>query len=236
MTNHISIKLVSAILLFALSSCNTDKNAKDEKSLTFQAKDSWKYKHLMGKFYTDKYGKLFEQKVYAIACKDEIINSQIYFDSLVYINLADTVIEKSLSEVIDIKTYSEFDNGTMYSKDKSNVYYSNASTSGDFRLLVVGANPKTFKPLSDYMYGMDNKNIFYRGKIIKGLNFNKHQILYSLDTTDYFIDYIIDDKVVFYNGDTVKGADAKTFKLVSGKKWGAEDKNSKYECCGQRLE
>lgn len=236
MINHISIKVVSAILLLVLSSCKTDKKDEDEKSLTLQAKDSGKYKRLKGRFFTDKYGKLFEQKVYAVAGKGEIINSRIYFDSLVYMDTIDKTIEKSLSEVIDIKTYTDFNGGTMYSKDKSNVYYSNASTSGDFRILVIGANPKTFKPLSDYLYGMDNKNIFYRGKMIKGLNFNKHQILYSLDTTDYFIDYIIDDKVVFYNGDTVKGADAKTFKLVSGKKWSAEDKNYKYECCGQRLE
>jgi hypothetical protein len=236
MINQIPIKVVSAILLLALSSCKTDKNAEDEKSLTLQAKDSWKYKHLMGKFYTDKYGKLFEQKAYAIAGKDETINSQIYFDSLVYINLTDTVIEKSLSEVIDIKTYEEFDEGTMYSKDKNNIYYSNASTSGDFRLLVSGTNPKTFKPLPDYLYGIDNKNIFYRGKKIEGLNFQKHQILYSLDTTDFSIDYVKDDKVVFYNGDKVKGADAKTFKLVAGQKWTAEDKNYKYECCGQRIE
>ena len=236
MINQISIKVVLAILVILLSSCNTDKNTEVEKSLTLQAKDSWKYKHLKGKFYTDKYGKLFEQKVYAIAGKGETINSQVYFDSLVYINLDDTVIEKSLSEAIDIKTYAEFDEGTMYSKDINNIYYSNASSSGAFRLLVSGANPKTFKPLSDYLYGIDSKNIFYRGKKIEGLNFEKHEILYSLDTTDFFIDYIKDDKVVFYDGDTVKGADAKTFKLVAGQKWRAEDKNYKYECCGQRVE
>ncbi|KEY17900.1 hypothetical protein HY04_05005 [Kaistella antarctica] len=214
MINQISIKVVLAILVILLSSCNTDKNTEVEKSLTLQAKDSWKYKHLKGKFYTDKYGKLFEQKVYAIAGKGETINSQIYFDSLVYINLDDTVIEKSLSEAIDIKTYAEFD------EEK----------------IVSGANPKIFKPLSDYLYGIDSKNIFYRGKKIEGLNFEKHEILYSLDTTDFFIDYIKDDKVVFYDGDTVKGADAKTFKLVAGQKWRAEDKNYKYECCGQRVE
>lgn len=236
MINHISIKAVLAIIILALSSCKTYKNKEDEKSLTYAANDSLKFKQLKGRFYTDKYGKLFEQKVYAIAGKDEIMNSQIYFDSLVYIDMVDSIIEKSLSEVINIKTYIEFSGGTMYSKDKNNVYYSDASSSGDFRLIVKGANPKTFKPLSDYLYGMDDKNIFYRGKMIIGLNFKKHQILYSLDTTDFFIDYIKDDKVVFYNGDVVKGADAKTFKLVSGEKWIAEDKNYKYECCGQRLE
>lgn len=72
--------------------------------------------------------------------------------------------------------------------------------------------------------------------MIAGLNYKKHEILYTLDTTDYFIDYIKDDKVVFYDGDTVKGADAKTFKLINNQKWDAEDKNFKYACCGQRFE
>jgi hypothetical protein len=68
------------------------------------------------------------------------------------------------------------------------------------------------------------------------LNFKKHKILYSADTSDHFINYIKDDKIVFYQGNIVKGADAKTFKLVSGQKWEAEDKNYKYGCYGQRLE
>lgn len=228
--------IVFAILLFTLTSCKEHRTIRNEKALTLQEKDSLKYEHIKGKFYKDNYGKLFEQKAYAVAGEGEMVNSQIYFDSLVYISSADTVIEKSLSEVIALSTYTDFGGGTMYSKDQNNVYYSNASSGGDFRLLVVGADPNTFKPLSDYLYGMDNKNIFYRGKAIEGLNYNRHQILYTLDTTDDFIDYIIDDKVVFYNGDTVEGADAKTFKLVNGQKWSAEDKNYKYECCGQRFE
>jgi hypothetical protein len=235
MVNKSSIKIVSTILLFTFLGCKNDQNIKNDKSITHQAKDSYKYKQLKGKFYTNKDGKLFEKKTFAIAGKNEMFDAQVYFDSLVYINSADTLIQKLLSQVIDIKTYTEFGGKTMYSKDKNNVYYSNASTSGDFRLLVSEANPNTFKPLSDYLYGIDNKNIFYRGKKIKGLNFKKHQILYSPDTTDHFINYIKDDKVVFYNADTVKGADAKTFKLVAKQKWRAEDKNHKYECCGQPL-
>ena len=83
---------------------------------------------------------------------------------------------------------------------------------------------------------MDDKHIFYQSKMIKGLNFKQYEILYSLDTSDHFINYVKDDKVVFYDGDTVKGADAETFKLVPDRQWMAEDKNQKYQSGGQRFQ
>jgi hypothetical protein len=227
--NHL---LYLAILLFVIEGCTNSVHKNSPNTL--QAQDSYKYKQLKGKFYTNEYGRLFEQKSYAIAGKGETFDAQLYFDSVVSINVGDSTIEKSLSEVVDIPTFKDY-KGSLFSKDKNNIYYSYASTGGTNRFVVNGANPNTFKTLSDYQYGIDDSHIFYQSKIIKGLNFKKHTIIYSLDTSDMFVKYIKDDKVVFYNGDTVKGADAKTFKLVKEKKWEAEDKNYKYECCGQRL-
>lgn len=235
MTKFFSILVCTAILLFTFESCNNNKSSEKKYSTTYQAKDSSRYTHLKHIFYTDKFGKLFEQKFYTVAGKGDLYDSQIYYDSVAIFKIGEETLEKPLSEVIDLQTFTEFDKSTMFSKDKNNVYYSYTSTSGAYRVIVNEANAKTFKPLSDYQYGIDDKHIFYQSKIIKGLDFKKHKILYSLDTTDFFIDYVKDDKVVFYNGDTVKGADAKTFKLVDGQKWKAEDKNYKYECCGQRF-
>lgn len=235
MTNLYSIIVCITILAFTNESCSNNRSSGNDATTIFLNKDSAKYKHLKGEFYTDKFGKLFEQKIYAVKGKGDLFDSQIYYDSIAIFKIGDSSIEKPLSEIIDIKTFTKLDNGTSFSKDKNYVYYSYVSSSGSYRVIVNGANPKTFKPLSDYRYGIDDKHIFHQSDIINGLNFEKHEILYSLDKTDYFIDYIKDDKVVFYEGDTVKGADAKTFKLVAKQKWSAEDKNYKYECCGQRL-
>jgi hypothetical protein len=43
------------------------------------------------------------------------------------------------------------------------------------------------------------------------------------------VEYIKDDKNVYYQTEIIKGADAKTFRLVIGKKWDAEDKLNKYK-------
>jgi DKNYY family len=235
MTKFISILVFTTVLIFNLESCNSNINAEKQTPTTFQANDSLRYKQLKGQFYTDKSGKLFEQKEFARRGKGDFYDTQIYYDSIVLFQIGDSNIEKPLSEILDIQTFAKFDNGTAFSKDKNHVYYSTFSSRGSFRFIVGGANPKTFKPLSDYQYGMDDKHIYYQHQMIKGLNFSKYEILYTLDTTDFFIDYIKDDKFVFYKGDTVKGADAKTFKLVANQKWSAEDKNYKYECCGQRF-
>ena len=236
MSKIFSILIFTSILIFSFENCTNSKNNENNKPTTLQAKDSAKFKPLKEKFYKDKYGKLFEQKQKAIRGKGDFYYTRIYYDSIVIFNIGDSIIEKPLSEIIDIETFTKLDNGTLFSKDKNYVYYSNVSSGGCYRIIVNGANPKTFKALSDYKYGMDDKHIFHQSKMIKGLNFEKYEILYTLDTTEFFIDYIKDDKFVFYNGDIVQGADAKTFKLVSGKEWSAEDKNYKYQCCGKRLE
>ncbi len=77
--------------------------------------------------------------------------------------------------------------------------------------------------------------LFYKGDVVEGLNLKHLQVLYLPDTSDHFIQYVKDDKNVFYENEIVKGADAKTFKIVSGQKWEAEDKSYKYET-GRRQE
>lgn len=232
----ISIFIYVAIIMIAFIHCDT--TTKNSRSKTFQAKDNFRYTNVKGPFYADKFGTLFEKKQYAVVGKGETFDAQIYYDSIVILKIGDSIIEKPLAGVLDIATFTELecDNGTLFSKDKNHVYYSIVSSGGSDRVIVNEANPNTFKPLSDYQYGMDDNHIFYQSKMIRGLDIKKHEILYSLDKTDPFIDYIKDDKIVFYNGDTVIGADAKTFKLVEGQKWLAEDKNFKYACCGQRFE
>ena len=236
MTDYSLSMSFKALLLLTLAGCCEMQNGRITNAEAGSSTDSVNYTLLKTPFYKDKHGNIVEKKIDAFIGEGNVETNRVYYDSIVFIRQKDSIMERTLSEIIDIDTYTEFDQVSCFSKDKNNVYFSYVNSGGSYRFIVNKADPKTFRALSDYKYGMDDKHLFYQSKMIEGLNFSKHEILYTLDTTDFFIEYIKDDKLVFYNGDTLKGADAGTFKLMSGKAWSAIDKNFKYDNCGQRIE
>lgn len=230
--------IISGVLFMAvvLISYYVLQPEKVERDKIVQSSAHVSYKHLKAQFYVNTLGELVEKKYRSIRVNKDDFRSEAYYDNLIYVAQGDTFIQKKLTEIIDIPSYTDLDSGTYFSRDKNNVYFSFSNSGGCTRSIVIGADAKSFKPLSDYRYGMDKENVFYQSKKIEGLNYSKHQFLYSLDTTDFFISYVKDNNVVFYDGDTLKGADAMSFKLVSGQRWEAEDKYHTYGCCGQRME
>lgn len=222
------------MLIAALSSCNNSNTAKvTAKSTTVfvdvkEPNDSADYKLLKYNFYLNKEGQLFERKL-AMA-RDSSCNCEfeVYYDSTFSIYTDDTTLKMPLNKIVDINSFVWVDS-TEYSKDKNKVFYFHGNSDGGNRVIVDKADPLTFRRLCEYRWGIDKNYVFYKGDIVQGLNPKHIQVLYPPDTADHFIAYVKDDKKVFYETEIVKNADNKTFKVVSGQKWDAEDKNYKYE-------
>ena len=229
------------IFFAAFTSCNnssrTDQTvSKTDKVLVYSKEpdDSANYKLLKYNFYLSKGGQLCERKL-AMA-RDSSCNCEfeVYYDSTFSIYTDDMTLKKPLNTIVDINSFVWLDS-TEYSKDKSKVYYFHGNSDGGNRVIVDKADPLTFKRLCEYRWGVDRNYVFYKGDIVEGLKVKKVQVLFPPDTSDHFIQYVKDDKNVFYESEIVMGADPKTFKVVSGQKWEAEDKNYKYET-GRRRE
>jgi DKNYY family len=225
----------------AFASCNNpsraDKAVSKADTLSVYEKepnDSSDYKFLKYNFYLSKSEQLCERKLASAKGSNCNCLFEVYYDSLYKIYTDDTIILKPLNTIVDIYSLVWVDS-TEYSKDKKNVFYFHNNSDGGNRVIVRKSDPLTFKRLCEYRWGIDKNYVFYKGDIVQGVNLKHLQVLYPPDTADHFIDYVKDDKNVFYTTEIVKGADAKTFKVVSGKKWEAEDKNYKYET-GRRKE
>lgn len=229
--------LSTIIILFVaiLFSC-TDSNRSDKpippkkKPFVFarEPDDSARYKHLKYDFYLSNNGQLCERKL-AMAT-DSLCNCrfEVYYDSTFSIHTEDVVLKVPLNTIVDIESFVSLDS-SEYSKDKSRVFYFHGNSDGGNRVIADKADPATFKRLCEYRWGIDKDNVFYKGDILEGLNIKNLRILFPPDTSDPFIWYIKDDKNVFFENKIVPGADPKTFKIVSGQEWDAEDKNYKYQ-------
>lgn len=211
---------------------------KIDKPLVYakEPKDSADYKFLKYDFYLSKSGQLCERKLAMARTIDSTCNCEfiVYYDSTNSIYSDDTTIEKPLSDIVDINSFTYVDS-TEYSKDKNSVFYFYGNSGGGTRVKIQKADPGTFKRLCEYRWGFDKKYVFYQTDILDGINLNTMQVLTSPDTSNHFIQYLKDDKIVFFENENLKGADAKTFKVVSGQKWDAEDKDYKY-LSGRRYE
>jgi hypothetical protein len=226
--------IIILILLFViLSSCSNQKSEKIQSTKTKvevyakEPNDSANYKHIKNDFYLSKTGQLSERKLFF--AKDTNCNClfEVYYDSIFKIYTDDTIIEKPLNTIIDIYSFVWMDS-TEFSKDNYKVYYFHGNSDGGNREIVSKADPATFKRLCEYRWGIDKNYVFYKTDFLKGLNLKNLQILYPTDTSDHFVQYVKDNKKVFHEDQIVKGADAMTFKVASGQKWDAEDKNFKY--------
>lgn len=227
------------VFFAAYSSCNnsgrSEKNIPGTDRILVYAKepnDSADYKLLKYDFYLSKSGQLCERKL-ALA-RDSSCNCEfeVYYDSTFTIYTGDTTLQKPLNTIVDIHSFIWLDS-TEYAKDKNKVFYFHGNSDGGIRVNVDKADPLTFKRLCEYRWGIDKNFVFYEEVIVQELNLKYLQVLYPPDTSDHFIEYIKDNKNVFYESEIVKGADAKTFKVVSGQKWEAEDKNYKYDAGGR---
>jgi hypothetical protein len=230
------IQIVITIILFAatLSSCS---NPKTEQAQTPKAdnyvyerepNDSADYKHIKYRFYLSKTGQLCEKKFDFAKNTNCNCLYQAYYDSIFKIYTGDTMIEKPLNTIVDINSLVQIDS-TQFSKDRNKVFYFYENSDGGIREVITEADPITFKRLCEFDWGIDKNHVFYRTYILQGINLKTIQVLVPPDTADHFIQYIKDDRKVFHQDEIVKGADAKTFKVVSGQRWDAEDKNYKYE-------
>jgi hypothetical protein len=229
------IQFVITIILLAatLSSCS---NSKTEQAQTPKAdnhvyerepNDSADYKHIKYRFYLSKTGQLCEKKFDFAKNTNCNCLYQAYYDSIVKIYTGDTMIEKPLNTIVDINSLVQIDS-TQFSKDRNKVFYFYENSDGGIREVIDEADPTTFKRLCEFDWGIDKNHVFYRTYILQGINLKTIQVLVPPDTADHFIKYVKDDRKVFHQDEIVKGADAKTFKVVSGQKWDAEDKNYKY--------
>ncbi|MEI9944562.1 MAG: DKNYY domain-containing protein [Chitinophagaceae bacterium] len=225
--------LLVAIIIFFIelsSSCNDHKIKTSPQAQEIYARepvDSGSYKYIKYKLYYTSSGQLCERKLVFAKGTDCNCLFKVYYDSIYIVYTRDTILEKPLNAFIDINSFVEIDS-TQFSKDKNRVFYFHSNSDGGNRAIVHKADPATFKRLCEYRWGIDKDHVFYETDILEGLNVKNVQVLYPPDTSDHFIEYIKDEKNVFKADKLLTGADAKTFKVVSGEKWLAEDKNKKY--------
>lgn len=229
------MKLYIYILIFFAYSCTNSINetkviqiVNKEKKYAKEPADSSLYKHLKFSFYQTSDGQIYERKL--AFNEDSNYHFTAFYDNIW--NKYDENI-KLLKDIIDINSYAEIDS-TEYSKDKNRVYYFHSNSDGGIRGILENADPKTFKRLCEYRWGIDKNHVYYEGILLKYLDTKNVIVLYSKDTSNQFINYIKDKKKVYFTDEEVKEADAKTFKLVLNKNWDAEDKNYKYKF-GKRL-
>lgn len=104
----------------------------------------------------------------------------------------------------------------LYSKDKSNIYYSNRK--------IIGADLPTFQIGSDG-FSKDKNNIYLEGKKILGVDRDTIKIIE--------LPYIKDKNNVYYGNKKIEGADKNTFELIYDfgsvvNRYYSKDKNNVY--------
>jgi hypothetical protein len=239
-TFRVKISIVSILIVFVANYCSQRPASKDvvysEPVILVYAKeppDSSNYTHLKYSFYRSKTGRLCERKL--AVPRDSTCNCdyEVFYDSVIKAYENDDELIKPLDSVVDIASFVWLDS-TEYSRDKNAVYYYFSTSCGGVRSVVDMADPKSFRRLCEYRWGIDKNNVFYENDVVPGVNLKRLVVLYSPDTTNHFVEYIKDDRHVFYTDKLVEGADAASFHLVSGKDWDAEDRFCKYKV-GERV-
>lgn len=233
-----------AALVFLMASCDRDATDKPgpvpepqvlAEIYAREPCDSASYRHIKYDFFRSSTGQLCERKLMLASdrdssCKCEFI---VYYDTAFRIYRHDSLYEVPLGLIIDLDSY-EVLGSSNYSKDNNRVYYFHANSDGGIRTIIEGADPKTFRNLCEYRWGIDKSFVYYKDEKLEGLHLKKLRVLYPSDSASAIVNYVKDDRVVYENGEILSGADAETFRLVEGKGWQAEDKNYRYEAGGRR--
>lgn len=219
-------------MLVIIVACKTRSNtiaAGSERSYVKEPEDSLRFTRVKDDFYQSSSGQVFERKLVMARPQDSACHCQflVVYDSLISMSDNGESMEKPLKDVIDIASFTSLDSSS-YSKDNRHVFYFYGNSDGGNRSFVNGADPSTFRRLGDYRWGIDKAHVFYETAMIKELDVNKVQVLFSPDTSDIFVKYVKDDRYVFADGQLVPGADAKTFRMIADGNGRAEDKNRKY--------
>lgn len=128
------------------------------------------FTHLKYSFYQDKKGNLFEKKNLAIESLDD--EGKYFYDSTMYFGEYPNRI--ALKMVVDIKTFEELED-SPFSRDKNNVYYVQATSSGHKRFIIENANPASFMHLN-YRWGKDDSCIFWQTEIVEGADLESFEI------------------------------------------------------------
>lgn len=189
--------------------------------------DSGRYIHVKEQFYIDSNGELYEKKR-VMGDSSCFCDFEVIYDKVFRIWTDDSSYTVPLKSIVDVNSFVWLD-PTEYSKDKNRVYYFHGNSDGGTRHIVEGADPRSFKGLCEYRWGIDKKHVYYKGSSIPGLDIRFLAVLYPPDTSIPFVDYIKDHKNVYYGDERVTGANAKTFILVRDQMWDAEDKFRKYK-------
>jgi len=115
---------------------------------------------------------------------------------------------------IDLKSFKVLP-GTKYAKDDNRIYYPIEIPCEDYsdcgvcyfgKIIVEGANPKTFKYLGKD-YATDGINAFFRGKLIENADGATFQLI---NGPEYFY-FAVDKMNVYKHSEIFKIADAETF-------------------------
>ena len=143
-----------------------DKYAKDNKSVYFLGNKSFedvdiKTFEVMPQYYSRDKNNVYRpinewiQKISGANSKTIKVLSQYYSkdDKNVFYD-SDKILNA------DVNSFVVLDKENGYAKDKNSVYY--------FGKRIEGANPKTFKIISDGAYSKDEKNVYAAGEIVKG--------------------------------------------------------------------
>lgn len=149
-----------------------------------------------------------------------------------------------------------------YETNKGKVHTYRWESGSRIKVEIAGADPGTFKVLSDKDYAKDRKNVYYQGERIAGADSSSFQIIEkvgdpywryakdrkrvysggraldganpaSFDILDPDSRYSKDSTLVFYCSKLIAGADAPSFRALQQLGWAVDHEDAYFE--GQRL-
>jgi len=125
-----------------------------------------KLKHIKNQFYKNEAGHLYIRTGSVRPGENGQLVEKLFFSSLV-------------SQNIDVATYTAFDSGVWYGKDKNHIYFTKGNSDGDHIWELENADVKTFKTLNTIYntYAIDANHIYYNDEILEGFNPNKTKFI-----------------------------------------------------------
>lgn len=192
------IKPIIFLLVIVICSCTNSKEMRSDHNMDINnQEDTLEYKRLSNVFYQGSDGNIYI-KTRALIKPPEEYGPDFYREV----------------PVEDVATYADLPGG-YYAKDKFNVYGYRGTTDGDFITVIEEADTKSFSVIS-FQLGRDQNHVFYRGKIVEGIDVSSLVILCDHPHLDYISSYglIKDDKNVYYNNSRMETIDAASFECI----------------------
>ena len=195
-------------------------------SINVMGQNNARYKLIKYNFYINIDDDLISfKKYYANEIDKDFVYDSLY-DGTLYVYKNDSNITKTtISNFIDTQSISLLDNLKTYYVDKHFVYYFHGTSDGGDLTIISGADPKTFRRISNSQYVCDNKYVYYQYSVLPGL-IPKETVCLSDTINPNHDGYIKDKKIVYYELDRIDSADANSFKLINDN--GADAMDKKY--------